>query len=193
MGNVFDFEDKLDFNDIDLTAPNDVIKHLADQLESETNGIILGKIESYSGHVVSYIKPGLSGLAVALGTAETKVDIQTTLGKQGEEIKKFEFYITTPLYSKYKYRICYLQHGIGNYPVKIVLEQNVANEVFSESSANYIIQCQTPDELENIIVKAIYSKTVLSVMQELIRINQIRKNEISEFDSIYSPVDEETT
>ncbi|MEE1219402.1 MAG: hypothetical protein U0L20_05720 [Ruminococcus sp.] len=77
--------------------------------------------------------------------------------------------------------------------MKIVLEQNVANEVFSESSANYIIQCQTPDELENIIVKAIYSKTVLSVMQELIRINQIRKNEISEFDSIYSPVNEETT
>ena len=42
-------------------------------------------------------------------------------------------------------------------------------------NAGYIIKCQTRTELEDLIVKVIYSKRVISVMQELIRINQVYK------------------
>lgn len=190
MDKKLNFSGKLDFNDIDLTAANEVVKKIADQLEAETNGIILGKVVSYSGHVVSYTKPGLAGISAVLGTADTKVDIQTTLGRQGEEVHKYEFYIETPLYSKYKYRICYLQYGAGNYPVKVVLEEHVANEIFASASSGYIVRCQNPQELEELIVKVIYSKVVLTVMQELIRINQIQKAALVEFDSIEGPADE---
>lgn len=190
MDKKINFSGKLDFNDIDLTAANEVVKKIADQLETETNGIILGKVVSYSGHVVSYTKPGLAGISAFLGTADTKVDIQTTLGKQGEEVYKYEFYIETPLYSKYKYRICYLQYCAGNYPVKVVLEEHVANEIFESASTGYIVQCQNPQELEELIVKVIYSKVVLNVMQELIRINQIQKAALAEFDTIEGTADE---
>ena len=192
MEKRFNFSGKLDFNDIDLTAANKVVQKIVDQLETETNGIILGKVLPYSGSVVSYTKPGLSGISAILGTDDIKVDIQASLGRQGEEEHKYEFYIETPLYSKYKYRICYLQYGASNYPVKVVLEEHVANEVFANSSTGYIVQCQTPQELEELIVKVIYSKVVLNVMQELIRINQIQKAALVEFDSIEGAKDETT-
>ena len=175
MSKKLDFGGKLDFNDIDLTAPHVVIEELASQIAQETDGIIQGKVAPYSGHVYSYTQSGLAGLSAVLGSVEKRVDIQTTLGKQGEESHKYEFYLCTPSYQRYKYRICYLQYGAGNYPVNVVLEQNIANDIYSDSNAGYIIKCQTRMELEDLIVKVIYSKRVISVMQELIRINQVYK------------------
>lgn len=176
MSKKLDLGGKLDFNDIDLTAPNLVIEELASQIAQETNGIIKGNVVPYSGHVYSYTQSGLAGLSAVLGTVEKQVDIQTTLGKQGEESHKYEFYLSTPSYPQYKYRICYLQHGIGNYPVNIILEQSIANDIYSDSNAGYIIKCHTRTELEDLIVKIIYSKRIISIMQELIRINQVYKD-----------------
>lgn len=83
------------------------MEEIVNQLSAETNGIICGKVAAYSGHIVSYKTSGLSGLRAALDV-EKHVDIQTTLGKQGEEYQKFEFYLHTPLSKQYKFRICYL-------------------------------------------------------------------------------------
>ena len=93
----------------------------------------------------------------------------------------------TPSYQRYKYRICYLQYSIGNYPVNVVLEQNIANDVYSDSNAGYIIKCHTRAELEDLIVKVIYSKPVINVMQELIRINQVQKEVDKEWDESSPP------
>ena len=175
MNKKLDFGGKLDFNDIDLTAPYLVAEELASQIEQETDGIIQGKVAPYSGHVYSYTQSTLAGLSTVLGSVEKRVDIQTTLGKQGEESHKYEFYLCTPSYERYKYRICYLQYGVGNYPVNVVLEQSIANDIYSGSNAGYIISCQTRIELEDLIVKVIYSKRVISIMQELIRVNQVYK------------------
>ena len=176
MDKKFDFSGKLDFSDIDLTAPNVVVAEIASQIAESTNNIIHGNITPYSGHVFSYRQKGFSGLTAALGTTDKRIDIQTTLGRQGEEQHKFEFYLQTPSYKSYKFRICYLQHGISNYPVTVVLEQNVANSIFSDQNANYIIKCIDRTSLEDLIVRVIYSKPVIGVMQELIRINQIKKD-----------------
>lgn len=105
MNNKFDFNGKLDFNDIDLTAPDKVIEEILSQLPEETKGIILGKIQPYDGHVFSYRRPGVSGIAEALGTVDKNVDIQDTLGKIGQEIHKFECFLYTSEYEKYKYRV----------------------------------------------------------------------------------------
>lgn len=51
MNSRFNFNEKLDFSDIDLTAPEKVIEEILSQLPEETNGIILSKIQPYSGHV----------------------------------------------------------------------------------------------------------------------------------------------
>lgn len=51
MSKKLNLSGKLDFTDIDLTAPEVVINELLEELPAETNGLICGKIQSYSGHV----------------------------------------------------------------------------------------------------------------------------------------------
>ncbi|MBQ7113678.1 MAG: hypothetical protein IJO10_05505 [Clostridia bacterium] len=194
MGTKIDLSSKLNFADIDLTAPNTVVEEIANQIADETNNIVQGKVATFSGHVYSYTQSGLAGLSAALGTVEKRVDIQTTLGKQGEEKHKYEFYLSTPAYPSYKYRVCYLQYGISNYPVNVILEQHIADDVYSESDAGYIIKCNTRAELEELIVKVIYSKRIIGVMQELIHINQVHRGAgQEEYESVGALGEEQTT
>ena len=82
MAKKLNITERLDFNDIDLTAPEKVIEEVLTQLSEETNGIVLGKIASYSGHVMSYTQTGLSSIAAVIGAATDKeVNIQKDLGK----------------------------------------------------------------------------------------------------------------
>lgn len=166
--------EKLDFNDIDLTAPNIVVEEILAELPTETNGIIAGQIKTYSGPVFSYKKPGLSGLSVALGTADKQVDIQSDLGEIGEETHKFECFLYTPEYEKYRYRMFFLKYHVSNYPATVILENSVARSVFG-TDGGYIHKCNTRQELETLIVNVLTSKRVLAVMQELIRVNQAKK------------------
>lgn len=166
--------EKLDFNDIDLTAPNIVVEEILAELPTETNGIIAGQIKPYGGPVFSYKRPGLSGLSVALGTADKQVDIQSDLGEIGEETHKFECFLYTPEYEKYRYRMFFLKYHVSNYPATVILENSVARSVFG-TDGGYIHKCNTRQELETLIVNVLTSKRVLAVMQELIRVNQAKK------------------
>lgn len=75
MNRKLNLNGKLDFTDIDLTAPDSVINELLNQLPGETNGMIYGKVQSYSGHVMSYTKSGISPIASVFGTTDKNVDI----------------------------------------------------------------------------------------------------------------------
>lgn len=173
MEKKLNISERLDFNDIDLTAPEKVISEILAQLSEETNGIICGNIAAYSGHVMSY-KTGFSSIADALGTADKEVNIQRDLGKIGQETHKFECYLYTPEYDKYKYRVFFVKYDTSNYPVNIILEESVAKSI-SSGNSGYILSCATREELEELIYKIFNSKKLISVMQELIRINQSKK------------------
>ena len=41
---------------------------------------------------------------------DEEIDIQTELGKIGQEIHKFECYLYTPEYDKYKYRLFFVKY-----------------------------------------------------------------------------------
>lgn len=174
MEKKLNISEKLDFNDIDLTAPEKVISEVLNQLSDETNGIICGKISNYGGHVMSYTKTGISSIAAALGNADKEVDIQSDLGKIGQDTHKFECYLYTPEYDKYKYRVFFVKYDTSNYPVSIILEESVARSI-SSGSSRYVVSCATREELEELIYKIFNSKKLISVMQELIRINQSKK------------------
>lgn len=167
--------DKLDFNDIDLTAPEKVISEVLSQLSVETNGIILGNVAAYSGSVMSYTETGFSSLAGAIRSINKEVAIQNELGKIGQETHKFECYLYTPEYDKYKYRVFFVEYETSNYPVNIILEESVARSI-SSGGSGYVLSCDTREELEELIYKIFNSKKLISVMQELIRINQSKKS-----------------
>lgn len=176
MEKRLNLSEKLDFSEIDLTAPEKVIEDILSQLPQETNGIILGKIEAYDGHVLSYthIKGGLNAIGEIFNSHEETVDIQTNLGKIGTEIHKYECFLYTPEYDKYKYRVFFVKYGISNYPVDIILEESVARSI--SGTTEYIYTCNTREELENLMFRIFNSKRIVIVMQELIRINQSKKN-----------------
>lgn len=72
---------------------------------------------AYDGHVTSYTT---TSLAEAIGTiaTEKRVDIQDSLGKSDEAEKKFECFLYTSGYTKYKCRMFLMKYGIANYPVQ---------------------------------------------------------------------------
>lgn len=174
MEKIFNISDRLDFNDIDMTAPEKVISDVLDQLSKETNGIICGNIATYSGHVMSYTKTGFSSIALAIGPTDKEVDIQNDLGKIGQETHKFECYLYTPAYDKYKYRVFFVKYETSNYPVNVILEESIARSI-SSGNVGYVWSCDTREELEELMYKIFNSKKIVSVMQELIRINQSKK------------------
>ena len=181
MAKKLNITERLDFNDIDLTAPEKVIEEVLTQVSEETNGIVLGKISSYSGHVMSYTQTGISSIAAAIGTIDKEINIQKDLGKIGQESHKFECYLYTPEYEKYKYRVFFVKYDVANYPVSVILEESVARSV-SGSNSGYVFTCNTKDELEDLIIKIFTSKKLIGVMQELVRINQSKKASKAEDD-----------
>lgn len=179
MSTKLNLSERLDFNDIDLTAPEIVVGNILKQLPEETNGLIEGSIGAYHGPVMSYKEKGLSGIAQALGTVEREVDIQEQLGKIGAETHKFECCLYTPEYDKYKYRLLFLKYNVANYPVTVILDESVSRSI-SVARDGYIQTCNTPKELEELLVSVLTSKRVVCVMQELIRVNQSKRENATE-------------
>lgn len=174
MSKKLNLTEKLDFSTIDLTAPNKVVEEILVQLPENTQGIISGRIIKYNGHVTSYTTTKNS-LAEALGTISTEihVDIQDSLGKRGEELQKYECFLYTAGYDKYKYRMFFMQYGTANYPVQFTLEESIARNI-QGSNSGYILTCNKREEVEELVLRILTSKKILGVMQELIRIYQAK-------------------
>ena len=177
-----ELKDKLSFNTEDLTAPNIVIENIVSQINGETDGMVFGSVEEYEGAVESYVSPSvLNSTFVRIGT---KVDIQESLGKIGDEVHKYEFFLNTPVYEQYQYRVCFIEYGTANYPVKVIVEQSIADEINKSGyNSKYVYLCRNRSELENnrselekLIISVIYSQKVIGVIQELINIYQIHKD-----------------
>ena len=150
-------------------SPDTVIAELGNQLEKATNGFIKGVVREYNGPIESYDQmSAFASIASALGTSLVHRDIQDNLGEIGYQEYKFEFFLTTSKLEDYKYRVLFFEYGIGMYPVKIVLEQGIADEIFKKENADYVVEYATKTELENVILNILKTKKVTKVMQELI-------------------------
>ena len=175
MSKTLNLSGMLDFSEVDLTAPDKVIEEILEQLPEDTQNIIWGRIVAYDGHVTSYTSIKTS-LAEAIGTitTEKRIDIQDSLGKCGEEEKKFECFLYTSGYEKYRYRMFFMKYGTAHYPVQFTLEESIAENI--GLNGKYIQICNSRNEVEDLIVKILTSKKVLRVMQELIRIHQAKSS-----------------
>ena len=178
MSKKLDITKMLDFSEMDMTPPNEVVEGILKQLPENTNQIIEGKISEYNGHVTSYTKTVPFADALGAMTKGNRVDVQDSLGAQGEEEHKYECCIYTAAYDAYKYRMFFLKYGIARYPVQFILEEGIARSI-PDFTANYIIICNNRDDVEELTLEILESKKVLGIMQELIHINQAKKQETS--------------
>lgn len=191
MSYNFNFDGILNYDEEQVISPDAVIAELGNQLEKATNGFIKGVVRQYNGPIESYDQLStFASIASALGTSNVHKDIQDNLGVIGYQDYKFEFFLTAPKIENYKYRVLFFEYGIGMYPVKIVLEQGIADEIFKRENANYIIEYATKTELENAILKILKTKKVIKVMQELIyamkRFERLDKEQTKLIDESFS-------
>lgn len=169
MSYDFNFDGILNYDDDQAVSPDTVIAELGNQLEKATNGFIKGVVREYNGPIESYDQmSAFASIISALGTSLVHRDIQDNLGEIGYQEYKFEFFLTTSKLEDYKYRVLFFEYGIGMYPVKIVLEQGIADEIFKKENADYVVEYATKTELENVILNILKTKKVTKVMQELI-------------------------
>ena len=169
MSYDFNFDGILNYDDDQAVSPDTVIAELGNQLEKATNGFIKGVVREYNGPIESYDQmSAFASIASALGTSVVHRDIQDNLGEICYQDYKFEFFLTTSKLEDYKYRVLFFEYGIGMYPVKIVLEQGIADEIFKKENADYVVEYATKTELENVILNILKTKKVTKVMQELI-------------------------
>ncbi|WP_300792679.1 hypothetical protein [uncultured Bacteroides sp.] len=166
MGSEFEFVKRLNFDDIDLIAPEDVFKDILSRLQNETKGIVQGNVKEYLG----YVKSRFGSFFSSKEYAETR-----RLGAQGEKRNLFEFYLSTGCYQNYKFRVCFFEYGLGRYPVQLIVEEDVADDINMVLESDNVFICETRKALKEMILKMLNTKRVLTIMQELIRINQIYK------------------
>ena len=163
MSHDFNLDGLLNYDDDQAVSPDTIISELGKQLEEATNGFVKGVVREYEGSIESYDQlSAFASIASALGTSVIHKDIQDNLGAIGYQNFKFEFFLTAPKIENYKYRILFFEYGIGMYPVKIVLEQGIADEIFKKENANYIIEYETKNELENVIINILKTKKRLN-------------------------------
>lgn len=134
-----------------------------------------GNVKEFEGPIEPYrLLSGMPSLTAGLSRM-TQIDIQDELGEIGEESSlKFEFFLSAPKIPNYKYRILFLEYGIRMYPVKVVLEQGIADELNGEEDSGYIYELESGRELEELLIRIIDSKKITRIVQDLITISAKR-------------------
>lgn len=153
-----------DFSAVDSVMPDIVMSDICNELEKITKGFVVANVREYDGKIESYDTMGaMAALAASLQTS-MRIDIQDKLGVIEETSFKYEMYLTANQIENYKYRVMFVGYGIAGYPVKVVLEQDIADEL--NNKEDYTIDSKT--EFEELLVSVFNSKTMQKIIQNLI-------------------------
>ena len=162
---------KLDLDDYDQVAvpPEQILEQQCMHLKKLTEGRVIAQISKYSGpiHSHSYKSLGFAGLAAAMSMPRTvKFERQEVLGDIGDApdvIENYEFFLTSPSTPRYKFRIMFFSHVSGQYPVDIVLAEDIAIDILSKED----ISCAAEEDFKAILIRIISSKKVKQVVKAL--------------------------
>lgn len=170
-------KEKFTFELVDKYTPYIVIRNFLKQIKEETKGYVTGNIERYDGPVYSYTKQirgakGFTGLAVdaslrAQSEFKTvEVDIQQDLGEQNTERNTFEVYLSVKGLEHYKYRMMFVDYGTISYPVKVIMNEDLA--VAYSGRRKDVFTVDSMKKLEEMMDKIMNSEMMISLIQSLI-------------------------
>lgn len=164
----YDLKADYDFDVTNSITPNIVMRDICDELNTVTKGLVIGNVCEYDGEIESYnslnaiaaLSAGLQGMV--------NVDIQDKLGAIGDVSFKYELYLSANQFEHYKYRILFAGYDIAGYPVKVVVEQDIADELNRKENSGYIYMVESKEEFEVLLLRILNSKVVEKVVQGLI-------------------------
>lgn len=164
----YELNTNYDFNTTDSITPDMVMRDVCSDLNELTKGFVVGNVCEYDGNIESYDTLGaMTALATSL-QGITRVDIQEKLGAIGDVNFKYELYLSANQIENYKYRILFLGYGISGYPVKVVIEQDIADELNNKEDSGYIYTVESKEDFEKLLISIFNSKTIQKVVQGLI-------------------------
>ena len=170
---IEEIKDKLNLTDVDSVPPENAVRVISDQIKEITDGIVIGKVEQYDGRIESYTIDGIASIAAM--TKDREYNIQKDLGARGYILSRFEFYLTATELPSYKYRLLFFEYGIGGYPVKVVLEQSIADSINRGRSSNYTFKVADRTKLEEMINLVLSAPRTIEVIQGLINATKIEQ------------------
>lgn len=172
MKNMLSLKEKLNFDKVDLTPPDEVVTEMAAELEDATNSLVNCTVSPYTGPIRSYTETKTTGIGAALDvftprTIEERIDIQNELGEIGKTKKKFEVCLTTPQNHAYKFRLMFIEYDATIYPVTVVLESEVARQLIQYGNG-YIYSFGTRKDFQEFLDNVIGTRKVMAILQQLI-------------------------
>ncbi|MDE7204912.1 MAG: hypothetical protein K2O91_24120 [Lachnospiraceae bacterium] len=160
-----------DFSELNVITPDMVMRDICDELNEITKGFVIGNVCEYEGQIESYdMMSTMRSLSESLAAA-TRTDIQNQLGAIGEANFKYELYLSASKVENYKYRILFVGYSVDGYPVEVVVEQGIADELNKAEGLGYIYTIESKEEFEDLLVKIFNSKIIQKVIQNLITVS----------------------
>lgn len=155
------------FENRDVNFPNEIAKSYCDQLYEVTNKLVIAKVEKYSATLDSLdLSSALADLATSSLFKGSKAE--ELLGEvSGDDKFTYELYITGINTPNYKYRFCFIENGIYPYPVKIIMDTDIATELNEKTR----IKCDNEEEFKAYLIKILKSKKLYDVISGLMTIN----------------------
>lgn len=171
----FDMDAKLE------ELPKKILEEQCSYLNKETKEVVIGRVAQYLGNLGSYyttpIASALSddlertlGADISKAITLKKIDAQMKLGEVGEDLFTYEFFLTSKGTPDYKFRVLFMQYGITGYPVTIILEEGIADEI-DHSDDGYTYYVQNRKEYEELLAMIFSSKRFGEILTKLMQLN----------------------
>ena len=174
MDRMLSLKEKLSFDKVDLTTPDKVVKEVGNELSEITQGMVRCEVKEYDGPIRSFTQTKEVGTAALLTafqakTVEQHIDIQSRLGEMGNTQKKFEVCLETPDNKDYKFRLMFIAYDATIYPVTVVLESDIANQL-PHYGNGYIYSFKSRKDFQVFFVDVINSDKAVTILQQLINL-----------------------
>lgn len=160
---------RLNMEKPDLTPPEKILQNICEKISKETENAISGIVKEFDGPIRSYRQAPISETVTQFNKPK-EVNVQDTLGELGNEHRKFEFCITTPIYEHFRYRLMFIEYDLAVYPVTVVLEEQIARELQGKQEQSYIFTCNTREDFETFAINIVRTECVSQMMQRLINV-----------------------
>jgi len=159
----------LDDNTLVSVPPAQVVIQQCKYLEQITEGRVFAKVPKYSGSLNSFElttavdKPRPLPLRRYNPNTVDAIESLDDLGNVSDMYLTYEFFLSSPITPRYKYRIMLFSYVVGQYPVDIILAEDIAFEVQMEVD----FSCASEEDFVNVLARVINSKKVKQVIKAL--------------------------
>jgi hypothetical protein len=163
---------KKDFKPLATDTPKDIVEYQCASLNKITNGIIVAGVTEYSELYPSndlfpsdklYPSKELSS-SVGEVSGGQAANLKNKVGEKAGYGFTYEFYISSIASPNYRYRVMFLQYGTSMYPLTIIMDEAIADELNLEQQT----VCASQEDFESTLEKIINSDKVGKVISVLL-------------------------